>query len=64
MSRPLRKGDRVRVTEKVLPGWGTPPKPGTLGTVESEREDGTLLVLLQDGRRALLAPFEVELAPS
>jgi hypothetical protein len=60
----MKKGDRVRVTERVAAGWGAPPKPGTLGTVESVREDGTLLVVLEDGRRALLAPFELEDAPS
>ena len=56
----MKKGTRVRVNERITPGWGNPPKPGTLGTVDLVREDGTVIVLLDDGRRVLLGSAEID----
>jgi hypothetical protein len=56
----MEKGDRVRVTEQVMPGVGEPPEPGTLGTIETQLENGTVIVKLDDGRHAQLASWEVE----
>lgn len=56
----MTPGQRVRVTKAVTPGIGTPPEPGTLGRVERQNEDGTLIVKLDDGRRVMLASWEVE----
>jgi hypothetical protein len=56
----LNKGDRVRVVISS-PGIGHIPKVGDRGTVEIQREDETVVVKLDDGRRALLASWEVEL---
>lgn len=57
---PYKKGDRVRVTEQIRPGVGVPPKAGQTGTVEVQNDDGTVIVKLDDGRRAMLASWEVE----
>ncbi len=57
----MNKGDRVRVTDKIVPGVGNLPKAGDLGTVEAQLENGTVIVKLDDGRRAQLASWEVEL---
>jgi hypothetical protein len=57
----MKKGDRVRVSARVLAGVGEVPKPGTLGTVNTLVEDGTIIVKLDDGRHALLAVWEVDL---
>jgi hypothetical protein len=57
----MKKGDRVRVNEKMAPGVGNPPKVGDLGTVDMQLENGTVVVNLDDGRRALLASWEVDL---
>jgi hypothetical protein len=56
----MKKGDRVRVTEQITPGVGEPPKAGTLGMIEAQLENGTVIVKLDDGRRAQLASWEVE----
>lgn len=56
----MKKGTRVRVNERITPGFGHAPKPGTQGTVEEMREDGTVLILFDDSRRAILAPGEVD----
>jgi len=56
----MKKGDRVRVSSRITPGVGEPPKPGTLGTIERILENGTLIIELDDGRRAQLASWEVE----
>jgi hypothetical protein len=55
-----KKGDRVQISEEIRPGIGEVPKAGTPGTVERQLEDGTVLVLLGDGRRALLGPLEIK----
>ena len=59
--RTFENGSRVRVNGAVSPGMGKVPNRGDRGTVESQREDGTVLVKLDDGRRALLAAWELEL---
>lgn len=56
-------GARVRVSARLLPGLGTMPKVGELGTVEETTEGGSLVILLDNGRRAMLAPFKVDLVP-
>lgn len=56
----MKKGDRVRVTRHITAGVGEPPKPGALGTIDTILENGTVIVNLDDGRRAQLASWEVE----
>jgi hypothetical protein len=60
MSVELKKGDRVRITKHITPGIGAVPPPGATGTVAYRREDETVLVELDDGRRGLFAPWELE----
>jgi hypothetical protein len=57
----LQKGNRVCVTAAITQGVGVLPKPGDRGTVDSTWEDGTIVVRLDDGRRARLAQWECEL---
>jgi hypothetical protein len=56
----FKKGDRVRVTDKIRPGLGRPPPVGAPGTIETVLENGTVIVKLDDGYRAQLASWEVE----
>jgi hypothetical protein len=55
-----KKGERVQVTVQIRLGMGETPKPGAAGRVERQLEDGTVLVMLDDGQRVLLASWEVE----
>ncbi len=59
----MKKGDRVQVTDRITPGVGSVPKPGDKGDVEAQLENGTVIVKLDDGRRAQLASWEVEPIP-
>ena len=56
----LHRDDRIRVVISS-PGIGRIPNVGNRGTVETQREDGTVIVKMDDGRRAHLASWEVEL---
>jgi hypothetical protein len=60
----MKKGDRIKISSRITEGNGEMPKPGSLGTfVEHVAGDSSLvLVVLDDGRRALLASWEIELA--
>ena len=48
------------MSSRITAGIGDPPKPGTLGMIDMVLENGTLIVKLDDGRRAQLASWEVE----
>jgi hypothetical protein len=56
----VKQGQRVRVNKSITPGYGKPPAPGMSGRVEQQLEDGTVVVKLDDGRRVLLASWEVD----
>jgi hypothetical protein len=53
-----KSGDRVRVY--AAPGIGMIPEQGERGTVELQMDDGAVLVSLDSGRRALVAPWELK----
>ena len=57
----MKPGDRVRVTEHIVKGVGDTPKPGDMGRLERQLPDGTVVVNLDSGKRALLASWEVEI---
>ena len=48
----------MRVTDQIVPDIGSTPRVGDQGIVEIQREDGTVVVKLDDGRRAILASWE------
>jgi len=56
----MTKGQRVRVNDRISRGVGSMPKPGALGTVQEQNENGTVRILLDDGRYVLLASWEVD----
>jgi len=56
----MTKGDRVRITDRITPGIGEAPRPGMKGTIERQLENGTVLVVLENGKRGLFASWEVE----
>jgi hypothetical protein len=53
-------GDRVRVNSRITEGRGVLPKVGDRGTIERHLENGTVVVKLDDGRRAILASWELD----
>lgn len=59
----MKPGARVRVNNRIVPGFGEPPPEGALGRVDRVLETGAVLVVLDDGRRALLASWEIDEVP-
>ena len=66
----MKPGDKIRVTNKIVQGFGDTPKPGTVGRILKINEDGTVIVTLDlPGKRpgevfrAMLASWEVEPCP-
>lgn len=55
-----KAGKRVRVNDRIASGYGDTPKAGTMGRLERQLENGTVLVVLDDGRRVHLASWEID----